>query len=244
MSCELGTVYIVDDDLNVCRALERLLTAADYEPVAFTSAQEFLAAHDPERAGCLILDVALPGCCGLEVQRALNESQGERPTIFLSGCGSIPISVQAMRAGAVNFLTKPVREHELLPAVREAISLDRAWRRTREARAAARARIASLTPRERQVLEYIIEGRLNKQIAARLGTVLQTVKVHRGRVMKKMGARSVAELVRFAANAESRPKAASSAYRREVQEAGDSAQQIAASAASGAHWSNFTAQER
>jgi len=193
-----ATVYVVDDDPGVRRALERLLDSAGYRATTFGSAAEFLAGHDPNSSGCLILDLALPGCGGLDLQSVLNASEGGLPIIFLSGCGSIPVSVQAMKAGAVTFLTKPVREWELVAAVREALSLDARWRRSRALRARTQTRIASLTPREREVLDHIIDGNLNKQIAAKLGTVEQTVKVHRARVMKKMGARSVAELVRFA----------------------------------------------
>jgi FixJ family two-component response regulator len=202
MSSTMATVYVVDDDPSVCRALERLLSSADHRAQCFGSAADFLAAHDPDRSGCLILDVAMPGCGGLHLQTLLKEAGIGRPIIFLSGCGSIRITVEAMRAGAVTFLTKPVREGELLSAVREALILDARSRRTRAARTVAQTRIASLTPREREVLDQMLQGRLNKQIAATLGTVEQTVKVHRARVMKKMGVRSVAELVRCAVSVE------------------------------------------
>jgi FixJ family two-component response regulator len=194
----LATVYVVDDDPAVRRALERLLGSTGHRVVSFGTASEFLAGHDPNCSGCLVLDLALPGCGGLDLQSLLNKSDAGRPIIFLSGCGSISVSVQAMRAGAVTFLTKPVRERELVAAVHEAVALDGRWRRTRAERIALQTRMASLTKREREVLDQIMEGRLNKQIAARLGTVEQTVKVHRARLMKKMGARSLAQLVRIA----------------------------------------------
>jgi FixJ family two-component response regulator len=195
-------VYIVDDDAQVRRALERLIRAMGYRVSAFGSAAEFLAAHDPECTGCIILDVAMPDCDGLDLQRQLKESGRDRPIIFLTGHGSIPLSVQAMRAGAVTFLTKPITERDLAAVVGEAIALDRASRQTRATQSIVLQRLRSLTRRERQVLQFVVEGRLNKQIAAELGTVEQTVKVHRARVMKKMGARSVAELVRYATSVE------------------------------------------
>jgi FixJ family two-component response regulator len=196
------TVYIVDDDVWVQRALERLMDAAGYHVSAFGSARDFLAAHDPECTGCAILDLALPEYTGLDLQRILNESGCPRPVIFLTGCGSVPLSVQAMKSGAISFLTKPIIRRELLAAVGEAVGADRAWRSRRAKQDLVRKRIESLTRRERQVLEYLLEGRLNKQIAAVLGTCEQTIKVHRARVMRKMGVRSVAELVWLAASAE------------------------------------------
>jgi FixJ family two-component response regulator len=197
-----ATVYVVDDDAQVRRALERLLRAMGYRVSAFGSAADFLAAHDPDCTGCIVLDVAMPDCGGLDLQKQLKESGRERPIIFLTGHGSIPLSVQAMKAGAVTFLTKPITERDLAAVVSEAITLDRASRQTRATQNIVLQRLGSLTRRERQVLQFVVEGRLNKQIAAELGTVEQTVKVHRARVMKKMGARSVAELVRYATSVE------------------------------------------
>ena len=197
-----ATVYVVDDDAQVRRALERLIRAMGYRVSAFGSAADFLAAHDSECTGCIILDVAMPDCDGLDLQRQLKESGRDRPIIFLTGHGSIPLSVQAMKAGAVTFLTKPISERELAAVLSEAIALDCASRQTRATQSIVLKRLDSLTRRERQVLQYVVEGRLNKQIAAELGTVEQTVKVHRARVMKKMGARSVAELVRYATSVE------------------------------------------
>ncbi|HEY4212550.1 MAG TPA: response regulator [Steroidobacteraceae bacterium] len=200
-----STVYVVDDDPGIRRALERLLGAAGFRSLTFGSATAYLAGEDPEVAGCVVLDVTLPDLDGLGLQRRMAESGRDRPIVFISACGSIPLSVRAMRAGAVTFLTKPVTERELLPAVREAVAIDRQWRRAREDRSVVQAHIGSLTPREREVMEHIVKGLLNKQIAAALGTVEQTVKVHRARVMKKMAARSVAELVRLATLAWSWP---------------------------------------
>lgn len=191
-------VFIVDDDAEVRRALGRVLRSAAYMIRPFGSAVEFLAAHDPQIAGCVILDLAMPELNGLEVQAALASSGCRRPIIFLTGNGSIATSVSAMRAGAVNFLTKPVDNGELFAAVEEALRIDVAERSIVSHRCAAVERLGTLTPRERQVLDHVVAGRLNKQIAADLGTVEKTVKVHRARVMQKMGTRSLAELVQLA----------------------------------------------
>jgi FixJ family two-component response regulator len=201
-----ATVYVVDDDPGIRRALERVLNAAGFRSQTFASATAYLAGEEPGAPGCVVLDVTLPDLDGLNLQRRMTESGRDRPIVFISACGTIPLSVRAMRAGAVTFLTKPVAERDLLPAVREAVAMDRHWRRAREERSAVRARLRSLTPREREVMEHIVNGLLNKQIAAALGTVEQTVKVHRARVMKKMAARSVAELVRLATLAWSLPE--------------------------------------
>jgi FixJ family two-component response regulator len=194
----LSTIFIVDDDPDVCRAMSRLLRSAGYKACTFDSATTFLADHDPEVSGCLILDLAMPGLDGLEVQAMLNSSGCQRPVIFLTGNASIPMTVAAIRAGAVNFLTKPVSEPRLFEAVEEALKIDAAERSDGRWRHAMQERLASLTPRERQVLEHVVRGRLNKQIAADLGTVEKTIKVHRARVMHKMGVRSLAELVQLA----------------------------------------------
>jgi FixJ family two-component response regulator len=189
------TIFIVDDDRSVRHALSRLLHASGYETRAYGSAVEFLAAYDRDCNGCVILDVAMPEFGGFELQEYLNASGWHPPLIFLTGCGNIPMSVRAMKAGAVTFLTKPVEARELVAAVNEALRLDAARRRARSARHDVQKRLAMLTPRERQVLERVVAGRLNKQIAAELGIVEKTVKVHRARAMKKMGARSLAELI-------------------------------------------------
>jgi FixJ family two-component response regulator len=198
MSSRSTTLFIVDDDPQICRALGRLLRGAGYHTRSFGSATEFLVGHQPEQAGCLILDMALPGVSGLELQRLLAEAGCRRPIIFLSGWADIPKTVRAMKAGAVNFLTKPVDQQDLLEAVEEALAIDAAARADWSARNAVAERLATLTPRERQVFQQVVAGRLNKQIAAQLGIVEKTIKVHRARVMHKMGAGSVAELVQIA----------------------------------------------
>jgi FixJ family two-component response regulator len=189
---------VVDDDPSVLRALARLLSSAGLEARGFPSPAAFLQAHDPAIPGCLVLDVALPGLDGLEVQKALSVSECARPIVFITGRGDIPTTVRAMRRGAVDFLTKPVNDRELLAAVRNAIEIDRVAREAQVEMDAMRQRLASLTPREREVLVHVVAGRLNKQIAADLGTVEKTIKVHRARIMEKMAVRSLADLVRVA----------------------------------------------
>ena len=189
---------MVDDDPSVLRALTRLLSAAGLKAIAFPSPAAFLQAHDPATPGCLVLDVALPGLDGLELQQALTVSDCARPIVFITGRGDIPTSVRAMKGGAVDFLTKPVNDTELLEAVRKAIEVDRLGRAARLELDALRRCLATLTPREREVLAQVVAGRLNKQIAADLGTVEKTIKVHRARIMEKMAAQSLADLVRIA----------------------------------------------
>ncbi len=191
------TIFVVDDYAPVRRAVSRLLHAAGFAVVAFASPQEFLAEYDPRTPGCLVLDLDMPAVNGLELQRILATKGSALPIIFLSGHGDVPKSVQAMKYGASDFLTKPVNDKDLLAAIRVAIEKDRALRREQADRSEIRARLATLTPREREVLEYVVAGKLNKQIAGGLGTVEQTVKVHRARVMQKMRVQSVAELVRL-----------------------------------------------
>lgn len=197
MSSPIGTVFIVDDDASVRKALTRLLQMAGLPACAYPSPETFLEQHDAATPGCVVLDIAMPGLGGLDVQRALSASGCERPIVFLTGRGDIPTSVRAMKAGAVDFLTKPVNDQDLLAAVRAAIEIDRLTRQSEAERQAIRRRLACLTPREREVLERVVAGRLNKQIAADLGTVEKTIKVHRARVMEKMEARSLADLVRL-----------------------------------------------
>lgn len=209
MDKKAAIVFIVDDDADVRRALARLLHSEGYQTRTFGSATEFLAAHDPDPPGCIILDLAMPGSGGLEVQAALARAGCCRPIIFLSGNGSIQMSVAAIRGGAVNFLTKPVDHYDLFIALEEALGIDFAERCRRSRRRAVEERLGRLTPRERQVLEHVVAGRLNKQIAASLGTVEKTIKVHRARVMHKMGVHSVAELVRITSTAfETSPRGA------------------------------------
>lgn len=199
MNGQRPTVFIVDDDPDVRTSTARLLRSANYEAVTFESAAEFLANHATEVPGCIILDVAMAGLSGLQLQARLVEGGCVRPIIFLTGVGNVPTSVKAMKAGAVNFLTKPVEEDELFAAIEEAIRLDQAGRRVHSRKQIIARRLEKLTPREREVFELVIAGRLNKQIAAALGTVEKTIKVHRARVMHKTGARTVAELVQLAA---------------------------------------------
>lgn len=201
MSAVFNTVFVVDDDPPVLKALERLLRGAGFEVQGFRSAQAFLEQHDSTIPGCAILDVAMDGLNGLELQQALAASGCDRPIVFLTGRGDIPMSVRAMKAGAVNFLTKPVDAKDLLAAVRIAIGKDGMARQAGAELEIIERRLAALTPRERQVLGHVVAGRLNKQIAGELGTSEKTIKVHRARVMQKMSVRSVADLVRATARA-------------------------------------------
>ena len=196
-----ATVFVVDDDQSVLKGLSRLLRSARLTPVTFSSPQEFLERHDPNSPGCLVLDVAMPGLDGLQLQQALLAKGSGIPIIFLSGQSDIPMSVQAMKRGAVDFLTKPVNDEDLIKAIHAAIEEDRRQRQARAEAAAIQQCLVTLTPREREVLEHVIAGHLNKQTAADLGTVEKTIKVHRARVMEKMKAQSVAELVRLAQKA-------------------------------------------
>jgi FixJ family two-component response regulator len=195
------TVFLVDDDAGVLKGLSRLLRARGYDVQAFASPQAFLAGHDASIAGCAVFDVSMPGLDGLELQQALSGSGSQRPVIFLTGKGDIPTSVRAMRAGAVDFLTKPVNDDGLLAAIARAVKHDADTRHASAELTSINARFATLTPREREVMTHVIAGRLNKQIAGDLGTVEKTIKVHRGRVMEKLGVRSVADLVWLAEKA-------------------------------------------
>jgi FixJ family two-component response regulator len=197
MTARNPTVFVVDDYAPVRRSISRLLRAAGFAVVAFASAEEFLAQYDPGVWGCLVLDVAMQNLNGFELQSVLANTGSLLPIIFLTGEGDIPKSVRAMKGGASDFLTKPVNDEDLLAAVRVAIEKNRALRQEQAELSEIRARLATLTPREREVLDYVVAGKLNKQIASDLGTVEQTVKVHRARVMQKMRVRSVAELVRL-----------------------------------------------
>ncbi len=197
MTAPCPTVFVVDDYTPVRRSISRLLRATGFAVAAFASAEEFLAQYDPQTPGCLVLDLTMPTLNGLELQRILAKAGSILPIIFLTGTADVPMSIQAMKQGASDFLTKPVNDEDLLAAVRVAIEKNRALRRDEEELSEIRGRLATLTPREREVLEYVVAGKLNKQIADELGTVEQTVKIHRARVMQKMKVHSVAELVRL-----------------------------------------------
>src|SRR5216110_327738 len=197
MTTPSPTVFVVDDYAPVRRSISRVLHAAGFAVAAFASAEEFLAQYDPQIVGCLVLDLAMPTLNGLELQDILAKAGSLLPIIFLTGTADIPKSVQAMKHGASDFLTKPVNDEDLLAAVRVAIQKDRDRRREQTELSEIRTRLARLTPREREVLKYVVSGKLNKQIAGDLGTVEQTIKVHRARAMQKMRVQSVAELVRL-----------------------------------------------
>jgi RNA polymerase sigma factor (sigma-70 family) len=195
------TVFIVDDDASVLKSLERLVRSAGYQTRAYDSPRRFLADEPEASPGCLILDMDMPEVNGLELQHTMAARQPVPPIIFLTGHGDIPMSVRALKAGAVDFLTKPWREDQLFAAIEQALARDlEAWQ-ARAQRAGLESRLASLTPREREVLALVAAGRLNKQIAADLGICEQTIKVHRGRVMEKLRAKTLADLVRMADNA-------------------------------------------
>jgi FixJ family two-component response regulator len=193
------TVYLVDDDAGVLRALSRLLRAKGYDVRPYSSPQVFLEEHDVALPGCAVLDVSMPGLDGLELQRALTVTNGfHRPVVFVTGKGDIPTSVRAMKAGAIDFLTKPVKDVDLFEAVSRAETRDAEMRRLHSELESMRAKVDTLTPREREVLTHVVAGRLNKQIAGDLGTVEKTIKVHRSRMMGKLGIRTMADLVRMA----------------------------------------------
>jgi FixJ family two-component response regulator len=196
MSSTRGNVAVVDDDVMVLKSLDRLLQSAGFAVQVFSSAQEFLGKCASQLPGCVVMDLSMPGVGGLELQNALAGTAGSPSVVFISGQGSVPSSVEAMKAGAVDFLTKPVDGNKLLGAVRMALDKDRETRAKREEHASITSRMATLTARERQVLGGVVIGKLNKQIAAALGTAEKTIKVHRARMMRKMQAGSLAELVR------------------------------------------------
>jgi FixJ family two-component response regulator len=193
------TVYLVDDDPGVLKGLSRLLRARGYEVKAYSSPRVFLDEHDMAVPGCAVLDVSMPGLHGLEVQRVLTAASGyHRPVVFVTGKGDIPTSVRAMKAGAIDFLTKPVKDKDLFDAVSRAEARDAESRRLHFEMKSIQAKVSNLTPREREVFTHVVAGRLNKQIAGDLGTVEKTIKVHRSRMMEKLGIRTVADLVRMA----------------------------------------------
>jgi RNA polymerase sigma factor (sigma-70 family) len=194
----LAVIYLVDDDPSVLKAITRLLVAEGFETRPFASPKAFLSRHDTRLPGCIIMDVAMPDLSGLDLQELIAETGQNKPIIFISGNSDVATSVTAMKKGAVDFLIKPFTDESLLKAVRDAINKDRVRRKISEERDTLRKRLTHLTPREKEVLKLVIAGKLNKQIAAKLGIVEKTVKVHRARMMSKMCAKTLAELVHFA----------------------------------------------
>ncbi len=197
MSRAEPAVFVVDDDVSVRESLKNLLRSVGLKVEAFSTAQEFLGS-DSTGPGCLVLDVRLPGLSGLDLQRRLAETNREIPIVFITGHGDIPMSVRAIKAGAVEFLTKPFRDQDLLDAVRQAMDRDQEIRRREKEIAELRERYTSLTPREQEVMKHVVRGLVNKQIAAEIGITESTVKLHRGRLMHKMKAESLADLIRTA----------------------------------------------
>jgi FixJ family two-component response regulator len=198
MMSDPSVVFIIDDDPAICESLEGLLRSVGQMAQSFGSTQEFLRSERPDAPSCLVLDIRLPGRSGLEFQRELARSGIHLPIIFITGHGDIPMSVSAMKEGAIEFLTKPFRNQDLLDAIHKGLERDRARRREAAVVAALQERFRSLTPREREIMALVVTGRLNKQIAAELQLSEITVKVHRGQVMHKMRAKSLVDLVRMA----------------------------------------------
>jgi len=189
---------VVDDDVSVSKGLCRLLRAGGYEPEAFNSAAEFIKKYQGATTGCLVLDISMPGITGLELQKLLSQLNSPLPVIFLTGQADIATTVRAMKGGAIDFLTKPVVESVLFAAIDEALRRGAEINASEAIRNSILERLATLTPREREVFDHVVRGQLNKQVAADLGTVEKTIKVHRARVMEKMGVGSLAELARLA----------------------------------------------
>src|ERR1700730_1856847 len=193
-----GVVYVLDDDAYVREGLDNLLQSVGLQVMTFASVREFLGSMRPDAASCLILDVRLPGLSGLDIQAELVKLNVNTPIIFITGYGDVPMTVKAMKAGAVEFLTKPIREQDLLDAVRVALDRDRAQRHNAKAIADVRARFESLTLRERDVVALVTSGKMNKQVAAEIGVSEVAIKVHRHNAMKTLGAKSLVDLVRMA----------------------------------------------
>jgi len=198
MTEETPLVYVVDDDPSIRKALERLLRSAGYEAMTFASALEFMEFDHPDVPGCLVLDIKMPEVSGLELQDRMAEKGIFIPIIFITGHGTVPDSVRAMKAGAMDFLQKPFKDDELLDMVSQGIQRHRRMQQKKRQMHTLRARLDTLTPREREVFRLVVSGMLNKQVAYDLGITEKTIKVHRAQVMQKMGAQSLADLVRFA----------------------------------------------
>lgn len=192
-----ATIYVVDDDDGMRRALSLLLSTVGYKTAVFASSKEFLDKVKTDAAGCLILDIRMPGMSGLELQQHLNRMGSMLPVIFITGHGDVPMAVQAMKEGAFEFVQKPFRDQDLLDRINHALELDKENRSTLARRADVSARFESLTPREKQVMQLVVDGAANKVIAIDLGLSERTVEIHRAKVMEKMGARSVAHLVKL-----------------------------------------------
>jgi FixJ family two-component response regulator len=198
MKEEQAIVYVIDDDVSVREGMADLLRSVGHKVQSFGSAQDFLDGKRPDAPGCIVLDVRLPGPSGLEFQRTLSKSNMQLPIIFISGHGDIPMSVRAIKSGAIEFLTKPVHEQQLLDAVQAGIEQDRARREEAKSVSEFHERFQSLTPREREIFNLVVSGRRNKQIAADVGLSEMTVKVHRSQITRKMRAKSLVDLVRMA----------------------------------------------
>jgi len=192
-----ATVFVVDDDEAVRTSLRLLLKSVGLPVETFASAQEFLDQFDPDRAGCLVLDIRMPGMSGLELQQHLNDRHSIMPVVFITGHGDVPMAVEAMQAGAVDFIQKPFRDQDLIDRINRALEKDREMRSQLRERDEIRRRMSQLTPREREVLELVTQGKANKVIAGDLNVSQRTVEIHRARVMEKMGANSLAHLVRM-----------------------------------------------
>ena len=197
MNATMPAVFVVDDDDAVRDSLRELLDSVGLEAETFASARDFLDAYDPPRPGCLVLDIRMPGMSGLELQERLNERDVNLPIVFITGHGDVPMAVEAMKRGAVDFIQKPFRDQELLDRINLALEHNRERRDTEAARHIIADRIETLTPREREIMEMVVEGKANKVIAIDLGLSQRTVEVHRARVMDKMKARTLADLVRM-----------------------------------------------